>query len=122
MIRLILFVVLLAVSGCVPAQFQAPQSPVVPSPVNPGPVAAGELQACYFDALAKGVEDGWLASPNEVLARAKTVRERLGLPSGGADVDALFAGQGASVEPFTTEGKKSLAEGLRSLARKARGG
>ena len=107
----------LVLAGCVKDPGYAPQG----KPDKPvSPVVQNEQLACYYEALADGVEKGWFATPNEFLARAKATREKLGLPASGDGADGLFP-NGATTTPFTEDQKKTLIEGLKGLAKKARG-
>jgi hypothetical protein len=115
--RWLTLLTLVLLAGCVKDPGYAPQS----TPEKPvAPVASNEQLACYYEALADGVEKGWFASPNEFLARAKATREKLGLPASGDAANGLLP-NGASTEPFTADGKKTLIDGLKGLAKKARG-
>lgn len=108
----------LLICGCLqPIDVQSTK-PSKPKPN--GPVSGNELQACYYEALAEGVEKGWFTSANEVVARARVTREKLGLPPGGDKVSEIELLKNPSVKPLSDAEKKTLADQLRKVAQGVR--
>mgnify|MGYP000013367880 CR=1 FL=1 len=116
--RIILLALSLVLCGCLQPIGDAPTTHK-PSP-KPGPASGNELQACYYEAIADGVEKGWFASANEVVSRAKVAREKLGLQPGGDKVSEIELLKNPSVKPLTEAERKTLAEQLRKVAQGVR--